>query len=179
MRKLMMLFATFPVMLVSFAQDDDQPKAMRNSFFAEGGGPGIAFSANIDRRFTNSHLGFGARIGLGFVSAYQSEYDSVGYYYGNYDYKSTYTVPFQINYIFGKGSSPHTFEIGAGVTYVGKKLDIMNFYEDKQTQLFTTFSFMYRRQPKNGGFTWRLGFTPLLAKGYIQPFGAAGVGYNF
>jgi hypothetical protein len=38
---------------------------------------------------------------------------------------------------------------------------------------------MYRRQPVNGGFSWRVGFTPLIAKGYVQGFAAASVGYNF
>jgi len=85
----------------------------------------------------------------------------------------------QINYVFGKSSSPHSFEAGAGITYVSKKLEIMNFYGDKRTQLFGTFSFMYRRQPINGGFSWWAGFTPLFGKHYIQAFGWLSVGYNF
>ncbi|HEV8286625.1 MAG TPA: hypothetical protein VGQ09_20090 [Chitinophagaceae bacterium] len=149
-----------------------------NSFFAEAGGPGIAFSANIDKRFTNSHIGFGGRLGIGFVSADEMVYNpSNGYY--DYNQTSAITLPLQLNYIFGKLSSPHSFEIGAGVTYISKKLEIMNFYEDMQTQVFGTFAFMYRRQPANGGFSWRIGFTPIFAKSYIQPFGAASVGYNF
>jgi hypothetical protein len=47
-----------------------------------------------------------------------------------------------------QGNSPHTLEVGAGMTYVGNKLEIMNFYNDKQSQLFGTFSFMYRRHPR-------------------------------
>jgi hypothetical protein len=179
MKKLILLIATAAVTIISFAQGEEQPRPAQTSFFAEGGGPGITFSANVDRRFSKSNLGLGARVGLGFVSAYQATLDPTGSYYSDFEYTSTYTVPFQINYIFGKSSSPHTFEVGSGLTYIGKKLDIMNFYGDKQSQLFTTFSFMYRRQPKKGGFTWRVGFTPLLAKGYIQPFGSAGIGYNF
>jgi hypothetical protein len=60
-----------------------------------------------------------------------------------------------------------------------KALEVLNFYEDKKSNLFGTFSFMYRRQPVDGGFSWRIGFTPMVAKSYIQPFGAASVGYNF
>jgi len=101
-----------------------------------------------------------------------------GYYtYG--DQRSALTLPVQVNYIFGKGTSPHTFEVGSGITYVSKKLEILNFYDDKQSNFFGTFSFMYRRQPVNGGFSWRAGFTPIFAKSYIQPFGAVSVGYNF
>ena len=146
----------------------------QTSFYAELGGPGILFSANIDRRFSKSHLGWGGRIGLGFVSGYFEE-NSQGWYDNP---SSVVTFPVQINYIFGKENSPHTFETGAGVTILGKRLEVLDFY-DKKTNFFGTASFMYRRQPVNGGFTWRIGFTPLIAKGYIQAFGGAGVGYNF
>jgi hypothetical protein len=145
----------------------------QTSFYAELGGPGILFSANLDKRFTKSHLGWGGRIGLGFVSGYLDDSNNF------YDVSSVVTVPVQVNYIFGKSNSPHTFEVGGGFTITGKKIDIMDFYDNKSSSFFGTASFMYRRQPINGGFTWRIGFTPLIAKGYIQAFGGVGVGYNF
>lgn len=150
----------------------------RTSFYAELGGPGILFSANIDTRFAKSHLGWGMRAGLGFVTASDAEYDPV-LGYSVWETYSVVTVPVQVNYVFGKGNSPHTFEAGAGFTVAGRKLDILEFYDERQASFFGTASFMYRRQPANGGFTWRIGFTPLIAKGYIQPSGAAGVGFNF
>ena len=147
----------------------------QTSFFAELGGPGILFSANFDRRFTKSSLGIGGRAGIGFVSGYFDDY--------NYNYsdipRSIITIPLQLNYIFGKENSVHTFEVGLGFTYIGRKVDIMDYSGDQQTQVFGTASFMYRRQPKNGGFSWRGGLTPLLAKGYIQPFAGFSVGYSF
>ncbi len=148
----------------------------QTSFYAEAGGPGIMFSANIDRRFKPLRTGWGGRIGIGFVTADEVTIDNNGY---NYQQASVITIPVQVNYIFGKGDSPGTFEVGAGATYVGKKLDIMDYYDDKRTNLFGTVSFMYRRQPVNGGFSWRAGFTPLIAQGYIQPFGGLSLGYNF
>ena len=155
----------------------------RYSFIAEAGGAGIAFSANFDARFKNSRFGWGGRVGVGFVSAWDDYYDPVtGIWHGGTE-QSAITVPVQVNYVFGKNNSPHTFEAGAGFTYVSKKLNIMNFsgwYDiDRRTKGFGTFAFMYRRQPANGGFSWRAGFTPLFAKDYIQPFGAVSVGYNF
>lgn len=170
-------FALIMVMGISAkAQTEAQKTAGRTSFYAELGGPGILFSANIDTRFKPSHLGWGGRIGLGFVTA-----DEVEDRNGNFTYESAsvVTIPVQVNYIFGKDNSPHAFEAGAGFTYIGKELDILNFYGDRQSKLYGTASFMYRRQPATGGFTWRIGFTPLIAKGYIQPLGAAGVGYSF
>ena len=150
----------------------------QSSFFAEAGGPGVAFSANLDRRFKPGRLGLGGRIGVGFVSAWDDYYDPVTGYY-NSEQQSAITFPVQLNYIFGKENSNHTFEVGGGVTYVTKNLEFLNFWDDKTTQLLGTFCFMYRRQPKGGGFSWRAGFTPLVGKGYIQAFGAASVGYNF
>ena len=168
-----------------FSQDDKPASIGKSSFIAELGGPGIVFSANFDTRFTQSRLGFGGRIGAGFVTAYDDYYDpTTGMYYGG-DQQSAITLPVQLNYIFGKNNSPHSFEVGGGVTYVTKKLNIMNFDSygnnnvDNRTQWFGTFSFMYRRQPANGGFSWRAGFTPLVGKGLIQAFAAASVGYNF
>ncbi len=170
------LFFCLAIMTSSFlfAQPGNVGKVPgRTQFYAELGGPGILFSANIDTRVAKSSLGWGGRIGLGFVTADED--------LGNYDYelRSVVTVPAQVNYIFGKGDSPHTFEVGAGITYVGRKLDIFNFYDDKTSNVFGTASFMYRRQPIKGGFTWRIGFTPLIANGYIQPSGGVSVGYSF
>jgi hypothetical protein len=148
----------------------------QTSFYAELGGPGILFSANIDRRFNKSHLGLGGRIGIGFVSG-DTYVENNGTW--EYDLKSIVTFPVQLNYIFGKPTSVHSFEVGAGVTITGKKVEIMDFYDDNLSSIFGTASFMYRRQPKDGGFSWRIGFTPLFARGYIQPFAGASVGYNF
>jgi hypothetical protein len=179
MKKTLLLF--FVSILSAYglhAQSGTKAIPGRTSFYAELGGPGILFSANIDTRFKPTHLGWGGRAGIGFVTASESEYNpQTGY--SSYEDASVITVPVQVNYIFGKPSSPHTFEVGGGLTYAGRKLDIMNFYDEKQSNLFGTFSFMYRRQPVEGGFTWRIGFTPLVARGYIQPFGAASVGYSF
>jgi hypothetical protein len=177
MRKITLICLFIINSIFLFAQPGTVGKVPgRTQFYAELGGPGILFSANVDTRFTKSSLGWGGRFGLGFVTA--DEEIVIGSNY-NYELRSVVTVPAQVNYIFGKGDSPHTFEVGAGLTYVGKKLDIFNFYDDKKTNLFGSASFMYRRQPLKGGFTWRIGFTPLIAKGYIQPSGGVSVGYSF
>jgi hypothetical protein len=183
MRKQFLVVPALFFCIADFAQKNNSSSSSissgKSSFIAEAGGPGIAFSANYDFRFKETRLGLGARVGLGFVSAYDYYYDPVtGTSYDNGD-RSALTFPVQLNYIFGKDNSPHTFEVGGGVTYVSKKLEILNFYDDKRTKVFGTFAFMYRRQPLNGGFSWRAGFTPIFSKNYIQPFGAVSVGYNF
>lgn len=187
MRKSTFLLCVFLILSPFAFSQNTSPEAKtsigKSSFFAELGGPGILFSANYDTRFKQSRLGFGGRVGIGFVTTYDEHYDPVtGQYLGD-DQAAAITFPVQLNYIFGKGNSPHTFEVGGGVTYASKKLNIMNFdsygNEDHRTQLFGTFCFMYRRQPVDGGFSWRIGFTPLVGSGAVQFFGGASVGYNF
>ena len=161
----------------SSAQESLPPKSTgQTSFYAELGGPGILFSANIDRRFGPTQLGIGGRVGLGFVSVDFDDYDPNNY---SYRQRSILTVPVQLNYVFGKENSVHTFEVGLGATFLGRKVAILDFPYEEPTQIFGTASFMYRRQPKNGGFSWRGGITPLIARGYIQPFAGFSVGYNF
>lgn len=160
-----------------FAQEEISGKITgQTSFYAELGGPGILFSANLDRRFNKSQLGIGGRIGIGFVS-----YEGNNYNNGNYNYQmqSVVTFPIQINYIFGKPSSVHSFEVGAGATFTGKPINIFDYNNSDSSSVFGTASFMYRRQPKDGGFSWRIGFTPIISNGYIQPSGGVSVGYNF
>ena len=180
MRKLLFVPALICFSVIAAYPQDSKNNISKfpgqTSFFAELGGPGILFSANIDRRFKPSTLGWGFRVGLGFVTGDEEKMVN-----GNYEWEpvSAVTVPVQLNFVFGKNDSPHSFEVGAGATYVGRELDIMNFYDERESQFFGTFSFMYRRQPPNGGFSWRAGFTPLVAKGYIQASGGFSVGYNF
>ncbi|MEX0635724.1 MAG: hypothetical protein WD135_03080 [Ferruginibacter sp.] len=176
----MKIFFTFTCMLyslLSFAQNNSSSVAEpgRQSFYAELGGPGILFSANYDTRFNKSRTGLGARIGLGFVSGYIVDNNSVY----NSNPVSVVTFPLQLNYVFGKPNSVNAFEVGAGITISGRTLEIFNFYEENSSAIFGTASFMYRRIPKDGGFSWRAGFTPIIASGYIQPFAAVSVGYNF
>jgi len=179
MKKGLFLVSALVLSAVLFAQPKNTVGKYpgRTQFFAEVGGPGILFSANIDTRFNTSSLGWGGRIGLGFYTGEQYNYNNgMSYYYYS---QSVVTVPLQINYIFGKLDSPHTFEVGGGLTVAGKKIDIMNYNDSARSSLFGTASFMYRRQPLKGGFTWRIGFTPIIANGYIMPSGGASVGYSF
>ncbi len=173
--KLKLLAACLLFSTMLMAQENNAAKIPgRMSFYAELGGPGILFSANIDGRFTKSQLGFGGRIGIGFVTI-----DRYDYFSGYSDMKSVVTLPLQLNYIFGKSNSVHSFEVGAGVTITGKKISIFDYDNRDSSSLYGTASFMYRRQPKDGGFSWRVGFTPIITNGYIQPSGAVSVGYNF
>ena len=176
MKPLLLIAWLFISSLVIAQEKNESSGPGQMSFYAEVGGPGIVFSANFDSRFNKSSLGFGGRAGIGFITT--------DYYYntntgGDYRTRSIATFPIQLNYIFGKPSSVHSFEVGLGATFTGKKIDLFGYDANNPSAIYGTASFMYRRQPKDGGFSWSVGFTPILGSGYIQPSGGVSVGYNF
>ncbi len=182
MKSIFLMASLFISSLLFAQQKTNNTVPGQTMFYAELGGPGILFSANIDRRFTKSALGFGGRIGLGFITTdvLVGSVNPSGFY--SYETRSIVTIPLQLNYVFGKPNSVHSMEVGAGVTFTGKKIDIFdNNYRRSSpgASAFGTASFMYRKIPKDGGFTWRIGFTPIIGGGYIQPSGGVGIGYSF
>ena len=156
------------------------------TFIAELGGAGILFSANFDSRFkATERLGWGYRIGLGFTNTNTREYYGTGLYDYNTIRKTPVTIPLGVNYLFGKSNSDKIFEVGAGVTIFPAKISIQNVSnrwgdEYKQGNLIGHFTFMYRKQPIDGGYTWRIGFTPLIGTdGQIIFSAGVGLGYCF
>jgi len=179
MKKLTFTLLLLFVMIISIAQDT-KPSTVKQ-FYTEMGGPGILFSANFDSRFAaTKQTGWGMRAGIGFTIKDDEEFIDQN---GNYSYRvrTIPTLPIGINYLFGKETSAHTFEVGAGTTFLFQKTEMLN-YESHQKAGYVMgfFSFMYRKQPLNGGFTWRIGFTPLInTAGDIVPFAGVGIGYSF
>ena len=168
------------------AQNVDDEKPTNKLFYTELGGPGVLFSANLDGRFNpESRLGLGYRIGLGF--AVKNAFTDGYYDYHTdkwYEVKpSSYgTIPVGLNYLFGKEYSPHIFEVGGGATILTKKISLYNWDNDlsKPGVLLGYTSFMFRRQPVNGGFTFRVGFMTVIGTGGdFLPSGAIGFGYSF
>lgn len=186
MKKMIAVLALSLWCLRTFAQEKTTTTIPYRSFIAEVGGPGVLFSVNYDTRFKKTPFGFGGRIGVGFTPGYQrgtyviDPVSGFGYYTGNGKEVSVLTVPVQLNYLFGKEGSKSALEIGAGATYVGKNSDFF-YYEDdsRKARIYGNTSFMYRRMPTDGGFSWRVGFTPLIGNGLIQASAAASVGFNF
>jgi hypothetical protein len=164
------------------AQEQETDIVSGKQVYVEMGGGGVLFSASFDSRFAHGEtLGAGFRAGLGF-GVYSRYLHDDGYYYGNMQTSSYVTIPVGINYIFGKKTSPHTFEIGMGVTALTRKVTLYTYDNgaDDNGYVIGHASFMYRRQPRNGGVTWRIGFTPIVGtSGDIWPSGAVGIGYAF
>lgn len=147
-------------------------------FYAEFGGANVLFGANFDWRFKkNTRTGLGARVGLGFT-VYDREIQNST----SWDYETTTiaTIPLGLNYVFGKPNSPSMFEVGAGATVLMPKASVYRYDDEREGNLIGHFSFMYRRVPIEGGFSWRIGFTPIInTSGQIFPSGAVGLGYAF
>lgn len=155
---MMSRFIKIFILSILFANSSFSQRAQ--AFYAELGGTGLIFSVKYDTRFKSEKKGIGAQLGLG--------------YFGSDDV-NILTIPAQINWLLGKG--PNYFEVGAGATYLSGDGDFLN---DEFDQLIGTLTFGYRRQPLDGGFTWKISLTPLFAEGVFWPyFGGVGVGYSF
>ena len=128
----------------------------KNAFHIELGGNAVLVSVNYDLRFSEEIKGFGARIGLG----YGRTLDEV------LGFESVFTIPVVINYLFGKNGK--YIELGTGGTYLTK--EIGSYIDDKTlSQFVSTISLMYRRQPLNGGFMWKVGLATIVAKELVEP----------
>lgn len=151
-------------------------------FYVELGGPGVLFSATFDSRFTQgTPLGFGYRVGLGF-GVKSEEFQAPGGSWYDSRTRTYATIPVGLNYVFGKRHSPHAFEVGAGATILTRAVNLYTYDWNDETEgnMIGHFSFMYRRIPAGGGFTWRIGFTPVIGTGGdIFPTGTVGLGYSF
>ena len=156
----------------------EQAVGAGKTFYAELGGPGVLMSINWDMRFKpNTRLGFGYRAGIGFSIG--DFVEDRGYYHDHVT-RAYYTIPIGLNYILGKPNSPSAFEIGAGVTLLTRETSLFTYGEDKSGFVIGHLAFMYRITPVNGGFSFRVGFTPVIGtSGDIFPMAGVSFGYVF
>ena len=126
------------------------------SVYGEIGGVAGIYSINYDTRFTENidNDGLGGRLGVAF-------------------FEDIFIVPLQVNYL--AGDNGHYIELGAGATLITGVIDFGN--GTNGFKVAPTASIMYRSQPIDGGFTWRIG---ILTTGSILPFwGGISLGYAF
>jgi len=181
----------FSVLLLAMLFSTFSAKAQENSrrFYTEFLGPGVILSANYDSRFkTDQRLGWGYRVGVGFgvgsvqgdTQYYQNYYTGETESYREEVTRSYYSIPIGINYVFGKPDRSSSFEVGATATILTRKVDLYNYDVTKRGYVIGGMQFMYCRIPVNGGFTFRIGFTPMIGTaGDLFPMGAFGLGYAF
>ena len=156
-------FALVFLLIISHYSASAQSAA--KSIYFELGGAGLA-TFNYDMRFQKKEDGLGFKVGAG------------GY---NIDQQRALFFPAGLNYLFGKDGKNY-FEVGAGITIVSFKdryYDINN-ERPKFTATFGHAFFGYRLQPKNGGFLFRAGLTPIFMRGTFFPYWAGvSFGYKF
>ncbi len=136
------------------------------SVYFELGGAGLA-TVNYDMRFQKKNDGFGFKVGIG------------GY---KVDQENALFIPLGVNYLIGKDERNY-FEIGLGLTIVSIKEIIYNNGATSSDNFSSSFGhafFGYRLQPKNGGFLFRAGLTPVFNKdGFIPYWAGVSFGYKF
>ena len=166
---------------LNFSLSAQEEQVAGKLFYSELGGPGVVISVNFDARFIPaSRLGFGFRLGAGF--GYGDFDDEKPNQWGYYDTvtRTYYSIPAGLNYVFGKPNSSKTFEVGAGVTLLTRKVSLYCLDVEKSGNLIGFFTFMYRLMPLDGGFSFRVGLTPIIGtSGDLFPMGAVGFGYVF
>ena len=128
-----------------------------NSFFLEGGGPGLLYSVNYERILEQD---FGLRIGLSYTSISASAGSSSAS-------ASFLTVPVIASYLGLRGGN-HILELGVGATGIyasGAAQGTGIAASGSGMTALGTVMIGYRRQPVNGGFQFRIGLEALAGKG--------------
>jgi hypothetical protein len=117
--------------------------------FVEVLGNGLIYSLNYDTRFSQSFDGFGGRAGIGYIAI---------------DGARITTMPFLLNYLFGK--EKHFFEVGVGTTLLVASAGNGGFGpvgdRERGSAFIGTMSLGYRLEPTDGGFMFRAGITPIF-----------------
>jgi hypothetical protein len=148
---------------VDSSNTDESGERAQSAFF-EVGGPGLALTLNYDMRFGHKRNGWGFRAGAGYFAT---------------DGNAVFSVPLQINYLFGTGRS--LIEVGGGTTFLNSRGNSngKTFVFDKITGFIGTATIGYRYQPEERGINLRIGFVPIFYDEGIIAAGGISVGYTF
>ena len=136
-----------------------------NSLYLEFFGSGYLYSVNYDRLFTEN---IGARIGFMYFAA-----DWVLFF----NDVELLLIPTTLNFLVGTGK--HKFEFGAGPVFISGSLGFFGSDPVSGSGVGWTGTIGYRYQKSEGGFMWRIGFTPFLAGGEFLPSGGISLGFSF
>ncbi len=154
------------ILLFSCAIFSASAQSAAKSIYFELGGAGLA-TVNYDMRFQKKNDGFGFKVGIGGFKV---------------DEENALFVPLGVNYLIGKDERNY-FELGLGVTIVTIKEIVYNNGTTTNDRFSSTFGhafFGYRLQPKDGGFLFRAGLTPIFNRdGFIPYWAGVSFGYKF
>ncbi|HEU4553105.1 MAG TPA: hypothetical protein VFS25_09730 [Chitinophaga sp.] len=154
-----------------------------NSVYFSLMGPGNFYSLHYDVRFQPNYLGVGVRIGVGSTLGYtESHYSGDESRNINNRHPAHLTIPFGLNYLFGKADRGGRLEVGVGFTYVdGDAL----WFDSRTTSSawLACPSVAYRHYYFNNHLMWKVGFTPIVSLteygGYPVPWAEGSIGLAF
>jgi hypothetical protein len=143
-----------------------------NVLYVELLGNGVIYSLNYERFITDD---IDLRIGFDFFSLSARS--------GNeHAHASVLFVPIMVNYL-GIGSADHKFELGLGPLLVYASAGVGGIGDSTAHAsgfgVGGTATIGYRYVPHDGGFNFKIGFTPLFGRGGFLPFGGVGFGAVF
>ena len=159
--RLSIILSLLVIVLSSTAFSQSKP----NSFYLELVGSGGLYSVNYDRLFTEN---FGVRVGFMYFSAD---------WFAFFSDVEFFLIPTTLNLLVGTGK--HKFELGAGPVFISGSMGFFGSNPVSGSGVGWTGTIGYRYQQNNGGFMWRIGFTPFLAGGEFFPSGGISLGFSF
>lgn len=136
-----------------------------NSVYFEVLGNGGLYSINYDRLFTEN---LGGRIGVMYFNAD---------WFAFFNDVDIFLIPITLNYCIGTGK--HKLELGAGGVIGLVNAGFFGSNPTSGSGVVWTGTIGYRYQKNNGGFMWRIGFTPLFNSKDFLPWGGISMGYSF
>lgn len=148
-----------------------------NGIYLELLGNGLLYTINYDRFITDD---ISLRFGFGYlgISASSESGESAS--------ASMMLVPITFNYFLashdnGKAGSSK-FELGAGILVANLSASASGnagtLFSASGFGIAGTATIGYRYQASDGGFIFRIGFTPLIGNGFV-PWGGLSFGYGF
>jgi hypothetical protein len=138
-------------------------------------GSGLLYSINYDRLFTHN---FAGRVGWMYFSGDATSDDPT-------DPKVTFSmnlIPITGSYLVGAGN--HRLELGGGPVLAFVSADVDDGVQGVSASGLASIAMIvgYRYQPMDGGFNFRVGFTPhyvINGKPPLLPWAGLSLGYTF
>jgi hypothetical protein len=165
--------ATAPVGAAAAPQPSAGPD---NQVFLELLGNGLLYSLNYERFFTAWSQRLGLRGGASFITYKISSANGAGNLV-------LATVPVVASWYWGPSSHKLQLGLGASALYVSAATDATGQRfsgSEEGLGIAATAVVGYRYLPREGGFTFGIGFTPLLRSGRgLLPWGGASGGFAF
>lgn len=153
-------------------EPEEAPPAS-NLVFAEALGNGLLYSIDYERMVDAWNVGF--RAGFSFFTYGVSSYGGSGNL-------TLVSAPLVASWYYGPKSHKLQLGLGATLLYLGGSSDSQGteFAGDRAgLGVAATGVVGYRFVPRTGGFSFGLGFTPLLRTSSFLAWGGANVGYAF